>query len=354
MTSENPPTVRRSRVPESLRGVATVAGGVTLLAALVNDVLLPAGPYALWLAAFFALLFLGVLIHPVTKVRAAAHALGKRDFKQALQKVVVNTGRAKVLAVLGVSIVLLLPAHLLTHAAPAGGQLGSHVSLVRDAQDRLGVVDARIQEVANTTQSIKKDTAAIKKDTGEIKAKLDNVKKETSDDPRKELANLGVAWSTQSFVDSLKAGDARVVELFLAGGMSPTVLHNSASAVLYILQPRLPDPSPMLKLMIEAGFDVNANLYDAYILPDYADYFPPYFESPDLPDGYGSGTFEGPALLWLVIRSAYGITDEWDVGVIEFLRRHGADTKLTREFLDALRSAWGDTPTYQRVRAAVG
>ena len=120
-----------------------------------------------------------------------------------------------------------------------------------------------------------------------------------------------MVWSTQSFVDALKASDARVVELFLAGGMSPTVQHNGASAVLYILQPTLPDPVPMLKLMIEAGFDLDANLFDGLIMPGYSDMLPPYFESPDLPDGYYGlfgGTFEGPAMLWIAIRSAYGVT----------------------------------------------
>jgi hypothetical protein len=141
---------------------------------------------------------------------------------------------------------------------------------------------------------------------------------------------------------------------FLEGGMSPAVLHNGAAAVLYMLQPRLPDPVPMLRLMVDAGFDVNTNVFDGGVMRHYSDLLPPYFESPDLPDGYiGHGTFNGPALLWLSIRSSYGITAEWDVGAIEFLRRHGADTKLARQYLDAMESAMGDTPVYQQVRAAV-
>lgn len=51
--------------------------------------------------------------------------------------------------------------------------------------------------------------------------KIDLVKEETSDNPRKELANLGINWSEESFVSALKQGDLPTIELFLKGGMDP-------------------------------------------------------------------------------------------------------------------------------------
>jgi serine/threonine protein kinase len=178
--------------------------------------------------------------------------------------------------------------------------------------------------------------------------------KETSSDPRKELASIGVTWSTQSFVEALEASDARIVRLFLDGGMSPTVLHKGASAVLYILQPLLPDPIPMLKLLIEKGYDVNAILTDATIMRKYGS-VPPYWDpAPDLPD-YNSfyHVFSGPALMWVAMRAAYAGPTPSDLSVIDFLRQHGADTRLTLRFLAAMESGWGHTPVYQTVRARV-
>jgi len=186
-------------------------------------------------------------------------------------------------------------------------------------------------------------------------ASKDAPTKETGSDPRKELASIGVAWSTQSFVEALQASDARVVGLFLDGGMSPTVLHKGTAAALYILQPLLPDPIPMLKLMIAKGYDVNATLTDAIIMSHYGSEMPPYWNpAPDLPE-YSSfyHVFSGPALMWVAMRAAYAGPTQSDLAVIDFLRHQGADTRLTQRFLAAMESVWGQFPAYQTVRARV-
>ncbi len=48
---------------------------------------------------------------------------------------------------------------------------------------------------------------------------LQNVKKETSDDPRKELANQGILWDRNALGRAISQGDLKVVQLFLDGGM---------------------------------------------------------------------------------------------------------------------------------------
>ena len=338
MTPETGSAAQRSTLAMTVLAIGKVGSFATVGVGLLTDVLEPVGPLALYLAAV-AVALLVVLSLP-ERVAQPVHAFGKSRFER--------YWRAPVLATVAVSALLLVGAHLVTRSAPAGGWLGEHVSAVRDLQGQLGVLEAQSRGIAQTTRDIKRDTE-------EINAKLDEVKKERSDDPRKELANLGVVWSTQSFVDALQSGDARTVELFLRGGMSPAVLHNGASAVLYMLQPRLPDPIPMLKLFVAAGFDLGTNLFDGRIMREYGDLVPPHFESPDLPDDYAAWqrTFGGPVMLWLTIRSSYGITEDWDIPVLEFLKSEGANTKLARDFLTALEYAWGDTPTYQRVRDAV-
>jgi hypothetical protein len=316
---------------KALRNVGIL---VTGLVAVVSDVLAPVGPFALPVAVLAGALAI-FLVLPIPWIGS----LGRRLFK--------SYWRVPVVATLALSAALLFGAHVLTQSAPSDGWIGSHVSALGDVQQSLGLVEEQTQAISETTSDIKKDTE-------EIKDKLDDVKQETSDDPRKELANLGVTWSQQSFVDALMAGDERTVRLFLEGGMSPAVSHSGASAVLYMLQTQLPDPKPMLELMAEAGFDFDTNLHDGRVLPHYSDSFPPFFESELLPDGYiSAGKFDGPMLLWLVIRSSSGITEEWDLSTIAYLKSKGVDLKVTLQFLEALEYAWGDFPAYQQVRATV-
>jgi len=60
----------------------------------------------------------------------------------------------------------------------------------------------------------------IAKDLESIDKKIDKLKKETSEDPRKEIGNLGLRWSTEDFAQALAAGDLEVIELFLQGGIN--------------------------------------------------------------------------------------------------------------------------------------
>lgn len=177
-------------------------------------------------------------------------------------------------------------------------------------------------------------------------------------DPRRELASLGVTWSTDAFIEALETSDARTVQLFLDGGMSPTVLHKGTAAVLYILQPGLPDALPMLKLLVAAGFDPNSFVVDGRIFAGYGDTldtFPPFFISDDLPHGglSSSTNFEGPALLWVVVRASYFGPTSSDLSVIKYLMEQGADTKIAKQFLDAYRSCWDEFPAFQQTSKAV-
>lgn len=85
-----------------------------------------------------------------------------------------------------------------------------------------------IERTRQVTLDVKKDTTDIKSDTTEIKTglqnvdgKLSNVKQETSEDPRKELVNLGYQWTLEGFDRALEATDLRAVSLFVTGGWNP-------------------------------------------------------------------------------------------------------------------------------------
>lgn len=217
------------------------------------------------------------------------------------------------------------------------------------AQESLGIIEQRLAKVDEKLTSIGVDVRGIREEMGTLK-------KETSANPRKELNNMGIGWTEQEFIDALMRSDLVALELFLDGGMSPLLNHNGASAVLYALQPRLPDPRPVLELLIRKGFDVNAPLVDANIMYTYGDSMPPHFDTPETPRGYAAwqNTFAGPALLWVVMAATYRMPAEYDLQVIEFLLEHGADRRAVNSFMAAYKPIWGDTTPYQQVAEVLG
>ncbi|MDF2155762.1 LPP20 family lipoprotein [Vibrio sp. CAU 1672] len=54
----------------------------------------------------------------------------------------------------------------------------------------------------------------------EISNKLDNVKKETSKDPKKELQNQGLSYTGESFAQTLYRGDQTNIQLYIDAGMN--------------------------------------------------------------------------------------------------------------------------------------
>lgn len=64
------------------------------------------------------------------------------------------------------------------------------------------------------------NTEIIKDQVSEVQQKLGNVKQESSNDPRKELANTGVKWDQSTMEQAIRRGDLRTVQLFNDGGMT--------------------------------------------------------------------------------------------------------------------------------------
>lgn len=98
--------------------------------------------------------------------------------------------------------------------------------------------------------------------TGEISAgvrtidrKLDNVKQETSQDPRKELANLGIAWSKERFVDAIKNGDLRLIGLFLDGGINLQENFTALNIAMLFQSKRYQQSLPVIEFMRRHGVD---------------------------------------------------------------------------------------------------
>lgn len=90
-----------------------------------------------------------------------------------------------------------------------------------------------------------------------ISEQMESVKRETSDDPRKELANLGVPWSGENFLNAVREGDERLARLFLEGGMQPVTAQSQGRPLPVMLALNETNPGAMLDLLVESGLDVN-------------------------------------------------------------------------------------------------
>lgn len=83
------------------------------------------------------------------------------------------------------------------------GMLSSAFQQVVELQKTLGIISDNVVYISNSLSS--------------IDLKIDSIKKETSLDPRKEVANFGLSWSEWDFLDTL--GDPTISALYINGGM---------------------------------------------------------------------------------------------------------------------------------------
>lgn len=106
-------------------------------------------------------------------------------------------------------------------------------------------------------QPIQQTLLSIDKKLDTISDKLDNVKKETSDNARKELQNMGVAWNGKNFLDAVKTGDIIVTSLFLKGGMRSETAESDGRSLAIMLSLNGYNPDKILTLLLEYGLDIN-------------------------------------------------------------------------------------------------
>lgn len=113
------------------------------------------------------------------------------------------------------------------------GVIASEVSMVAELQAFLGIASKQLENIERSVSSIETHVANIDDSVSviaesvksidptvhNIESKLDKVKQETSTDPRKELANTGMRWHYDHFLDALRNADKRAIELYLQGGM---------------------------------------------------------------------------------------------------------------------------------------
>lgn len=328
------PFVSRIATSKTVGLVAKVCGVATTFCAIVFDVLAHVAPLALY-AGLALLAALPVIV--LATISSRINGLAGRIFGDYWPTPIILTTI--------ISCVMLLSSYGLTKRATSGsearGFLSENFKIVRAIQKDLGIVEETVAEIARHTEA--------------ISTKMDNVKKETSDDPRKEIANLGIPWSTDSYVSSLIAGDLPMIDLFIRGGMDATTRHKGSSALLYALQPELGNqPVEVLKVFVSHGFDLDTHLVDQRILNSWSDrMLPSMFETDLAPEGYtggyAGGKFVGPVMLWVVSLGAYrGFTDD-QMAVVRFLLENGAEARTTLSYLRYSERWMGDTRPFKRI-----
>lgn len=100
-----------------------------------------------------------------------------------------------------------------------GQMLGIHDQLTT-VNDGIGRLETGFGRLEGSGRTIDERTQRI-----EQQVKLN--KRETSENPRKELANRGIAWSNEAFMQALRAEDEETLQLFLDGGFG---WHRATSA----------------------------------------------------------------------------------------------------------------------------
>lgn len=89
--------------------------------------------------------------------------------------------------------------------AQQGGILAGRIDAVAVAQQQLGLMQESVRQQTRTADA--------------IEVVRDTVKRESSEDPVKELANMGQPWSEDGFREALDRKDLRSIRLYLSGGM---------------------------------------------------------------------------------------------------------------------------------------
>jgi hypothetical protein len=115
----------------------------------------------------------------------------------------------------------------------------------------------QLERLRSDVAGVRSDVAGVRNDVKAVQATLGRVKKEVSDDPRKELANIGVTWSGDAFLEAVRTGDLRVVNLFVAGEIPMTSAVSQGRTLPVMLALNVTNPGPVLDVLVRGGLDVN-------------------------------------------------------------------------------------------------
>lgn len=185
-----------NRLRATLKFGLGTGGAITTLMGIVTDFLMPLGPYGFYLGLIG--LFL-IIISFALMLNKHTNELMKRLMAENWYLP---------------SFVLLLV---------FSGSMFIFYNMGKNAPGEMGFLAANINEISEMQSQVLDKTIQIEKNTRRTAQSVEIltgiVKKETSDNPRKELANQGIAWDENSLIVAINNGEQDTVKLFIAAGM---------------------------------------------------------------------------------------------------------------------------------------
>lgn len=147
------------------------------------------------------------------------------------------------------------------------GLIASQVSQFESLQYSLGMIDKKLVSIDDNLTSIDR--------------KVGDVKKETSENPRKELANLGLTWTGEDFHSSIMNNDREIIEMYFRGGMQiDRNYDNGYSDNTILLDMIFNKPKgweTTLEMAYAYGYDFNEAIFHHYGLGAKTIYDPPHY-----------------------------------------------------------------------------
>lgn len=156
------------------------------------------------------------------------------------------------------STVLMLASFFTQRNSDNNGLLAATFPSLAVFQEELGIVNVKLSEISQNTNRAATGIESIDK-------KADNFKREVSEDPQKELSNMGVPWTNDGFGQALLRNDTRVVSLFLAAGWNLTSDFGEGNAIgHYVARGDMSNPSrveDIFDMLVRHGLSVNAPIF---------------------------------------------------------------------------------------------
>lgn len=121
---------------------------------------------------------------------------------------------------------------------------------VESLQVSIGVLDERLASIDQGIAEIGDEVSAMRED-------MQGLKRETSENPRKELQNLGVDWNGDNFLNALADGDMLITKLFLVGGIRPETARSQGRPLPVMLAKNTFNVDEVLDALVENGLDVD-------------------------------------------------------------------------------------------------
>jgi hypothetical protein len=165
------------------------------------------------------------------------------------------------------------------------------------------------------------------------------------------------SWSTQGFADAIVDRDIRIVALYLKTGLKATTVHKGGSErrpLGFQGVPQNGDPVALVNAFQAAGFKVDEELEDHYLMHKLTNnYLPLPFDTDSTPKGYTGGyeggAFVGSLLFWIVQRATWSGPTRQDIRVVKYLISQGTDCKVVLSFLKYNSKTLMDTSPYEEL-----